>query len=392
MVMVWEPRLKRMTDFARFDAEPHFQYWMDYRKRPEAKGDIADLMCHVGAGWFMHRQRYWDLGGMDEEHGSWGQMGIEVSCKSWLSGGRQVVNKKTWYAHMFRTQPGWGFPYPQSQRQVDHAREHSRKLWFNDTWPKATRKFSWLIEHFAPVPDWPTPAPKKTTKGIVYYTDCKAKPEITEAVRRQIDKSRNGHEVVSVSLDPVSWGRNIHVPLVRGVLTMFKQMLAGIEASKADIIFFCEHDVLYHPSHFDFTPDDREKFYYNQNTWKVRWEDGQALFYYCNQTSGLCAYRDILLDHYRLRVARVEKEGYSRNMGYEPGTHQFPRGVDGRTSEKWMSAFPNIDIRHTNNLTKNRWSQDEFRNKNSCLGWTMADEVPGWGVTKGRFQEILKAI
>ena len=79
-------------------------------------------------------------------------------------------------------------------------------------------------------------------------------------------------------------------------------------------------------------------------------------------------------------------------MGHEPGTHRMPRGVDDFKAERFMSSFPNVDIRHTGNLTKNRWSQDQFRNKNSCLGWTMADEVPGWGVTKNRFNDFINNI
>lgn len=50
-------------------------------------------------------------------YGSWGNQGIEVACKTWLSGGRVLVNHNTWYAHMFRTQGAeFGFPYPQSGR------------------------------------------------------------------------------------------------------------------------------------------------------------------------------------------------------------------------------------------------------------------------------------
>ncbi len=150
--MVWKPRLSRKTDFARFDKELHFQYWNQYQKRPEANGDIADVMCSVGACWFMHRKRYWDIQGVDENHGSWGQMGVEIACKSWLSGGRQVVNKKTWFSHLFRTQPGFGFPYPNPG--IQKAREYSRKLWMNGEWPLAKYKLPWLIDKFAPVPDW----------------------------------------------------------------------------------------------------------------------------------------------------------------------------------------------------------------------------------------------
>jgi hypothetical protein len=153
-VMVWEPRKRTRTDFARFDRDLHFQYWGEYKDRPEAKGDIADVMCSVGACWLMRRARYWELEGCDEAHGSWGQMGVEIACKSWLSGGRQVVNKKTWFAHMFRTQPGFGFPYQLSHGDTERARAYSRALWEGGRWPKAVYPLSWLIERFAPVPGW----------------------------------------------------------------------------------------------------------------------------------------------------------------------------------------------------------------------------------------------
>lgn len=152
--LVWKPRMGRRTDFARFDTDLHFQYWRSYEKRPEAQGDIADVMCFVGAAFFMERSRYWELGGLDEGHGSWGQMGVEISCKSWLSGGRMVVNKRTWFAHLFRTQPGFGFPYPISGSDQEAARVYSRNLWMNNRWDVAQKPLRWLIDKFAPVPDW----------------------------------------------------------------------------------------------------------------------------------------------------------------------------------------------------------------------------------------------
>jgi hypothetical protein len=140
--------------------------------------------------------------------------------------------------------------------------------------------------------------------------------------------------------------------------------------------------MLYHMSHFEFIPTKKDIFYYNDNKWKVDALSGQALFYHCPQVSGLCAYRELLLTHYRQMVDKVTKEGYNRGWGYEPGTHTGQY-------EMWNSKVPNIDIRHSGNLTRNRWSQDQFRDKSTCLGWTMADEVPGWGVTKGRMKEFL---
>jgi len=154
MVIVWQPRLHRRTDFARFDKTLHFQYWSKYEKRKESQGDIADVMSSVGACFFMHRDRFFELEGMDEEHGSWGQFGTEVSCKSWLSGGRQVVNKKAWFAHMFRTHQGFSFPYHITNGEQERARQYSRDLWFNNKWPKAKHKLDYIINKFAPIPDW----------------------------------------------------------------------------------------------------------------------------------------------------------------------------------------------------------------------------------------------
>lgn len=410
MVLVWQPRWSRKSDFMRFDQTLKFQYWGSMGDREYGKPEIADQMCCVGACWMMHRERYWEIDGMDESHGSWGQMGVELACKTWLSGGRQVVNKKTWFAHLFRTQPGFGFPY--HNPGVEKARKHSRDMWFNNKWPKQKHSLAWMIRKFWPIPEWDKIPDEpitlqekiKLTKGLIYYTDNRANPIIRDLVCKNLNVIANGHEIVSTSLAPVEFGRNIVLPLQRGILTMFKQILAGLEASTADIAFLVEHDVLYHPSHFDFIPTRKDVYYYNEHTYKVDFITGQAVFYYTKQTSGLCAYRELLVEHYRKRIAKCEQnardiastgqpvknDGFSRHMGFEPGCHSYPRGVDNYAAERWMAPFPNLDIRHDKNLTLTRWSQDGFRDKKACQGWDLVDTVPGWGVTKGRFDQFLK--
>ena len=230
------------------------------------------------------------------------------------------------------------------------------------------------------------------TKGLVYYSDCRADPEILSAVRRLILRSCNGHQVVSVTLQPVDLGTNLVLPLQRSRLSMFKQILAGLTMLDTDIAFLVEHDVLYNPTHFAFDPPRRDVYYYNRHTWRVDAKTGQALFYLCDNTSGLCADRGLLLEHYRRRVDRTEREGYDHQTGYEPGKHHPPHGIDRVPVATWMSERPLVDIRHRHNLTASRWDPSQFRNKNSCLGWQMADEIPGWGVTKGRFREWLREV
>lgn len=216
------------------------------------------------------------------------------------------------------------------------------------------------------------------TKGIIYYTDNRLDACIATVVREQLH--RTGLPIVSASLEPLDFGTNVHLPLERGYLTMFKQILAAIEASTADVLFFCEHDVLYPLSHFAFTPTESGTFYYNMNVWKLRLEDNFAVWVdKLRQTSGIAVLRETALQHYRERVAYVEAHGYDRDMGFEPGTHgripwQFPI-----TYATWLSPDPLVDIRHTTNLTPNRWSTDQFRSKKWCENWTEST-CPEWAV------------
>jgi hypothetical protein len=390
-VMVWEPRRRRRTDFAKFDKDLRFGYWRAYEQRPEAQSDIADVMCHVGACWMMPKARFVELGGCDEGHGSWGQMGVEISCKSWLSGGRQVVNKRTWFAHMFRTQKGFGFPYPLSGRAVDKARQYSRWLWEGGNWDKAVRPLSWLVDKFAPVPGWEqetvpaTIAPRR--KAILYYTCNTHDPVIEDVCRQQLTAVRNGHELVTVSREPIAFGDiNIVVEGERSPLTMHKQILAGLERIEADQVFLCESDVLYHPAHFEFILPKPDIFYFNVNVWKVRWRDGFAVWTDgLQQISGMCAHRDLLLEFYRKRAAHIEHLGFDRH--YEPG----PK-VGRYKTMNWKAKTPNVDIRHGDTLTRSKWAPGEFRNPQYAVGWREADGVEGWGQTRGRMREFISDV
>jgi len=406
-----------------FDSEPHFQYFNEYKNREEykeaRKTGFTESMSLQGSFFMMTREKYLELDICGEEFGSWGSQGLEIAIKTWTSGGRVVVNHNTWYAHMFRTQGGdFGFPWPASGRQIDKAKKHAKEIFFNNKWDKQVRPLSWLLEKFWPVPGWTeeefekikntglqsgkimisdpvikenkVEPERKPTVGIVYYTDNRGDERILDACRKQLLKFFDSSQIYSVSLKPLDFGHNTVLNLERGVLTMFKQILAGVEACDADIIFFAEHDVLYHPSHFDFAPPRKDIFYYDENRWFVDAQDGRALFYRAMSTSLLCAYKDLLVEHYRTRVSRVEKEGFTLKLGYEPGNHPYPRGVDYYKREPWLAEYPSIDIRHRKNLTPSRWSQDQFRNKSNLGDWKFSDEIPEWGLVKGRFDAFLK--
>jgi glycosyltransferase involved in cell wall biosynthesis len=157
----WTPKLHKRVDYMYISSptwkEPfRMQYYEgrtekdEKQRQPKNDIEIDDIMCCMGSCFFMHKDRFRELGGCDENHGGWGQQGIEVALKAWLSGGALKVNKKTWFAHMHR---GEGFPYLITNGDVDKARNYSQDLWLNDKWPAAKRPLSWVTDKFK-APHW----------------------------------------------------------------------------------------------------------------------------------------------------------------------------------------------------------------------------------------------
>lgn len=422
--IVWKPKPSPNSTSYRFNTDLRFKYFGEYKS--EQEGHLAETMSLQGSCFLATREKYWELKLCDEDWGSWGQQGTEVALKTWLSGGRVVCNKRTWYAHMFRTREGFTWPYPAPGKSQQKAIKICKNMFLNNKWDKQVRPLSWLIEKFKPVPVWHFdrgdekqdketldrvmkegekfgnfPEIKKPVKkGIIFYTDNELKLKIAHKVQDNLERvaKDKGLPIVCSSIKPMDHfgDKNVRVEEPRGYLTMFRQQLAALEASEAEIVFFCEHDIMYHPSHFDFTPPEKDKFYYNTNVWRVRSSDGLAVRTDdCRQVSGLCGYRELLLEHYRKRVEMVEEklkelgEGgefnrFVRRMGFEPGTHGRKERVDDYKSDTWESAFPNVDIRHGKNVTRSKWRPEDYRNKRFAEGWQETREIPFWGDT-GQF-------
>lgn len=384
--MKWIGKNNPQSNSYCFDSEPHFQYFREFSKRPEGKGQLTESMSLQGSCFMVSREKYFELNLCDETFGSWGSQGIEVACKTWLSGGIVMVNHNTWYAHMFRTQGGdFGFPYQNGG--ANSAKKKVKELFFNNNWDKQIYPLSWLIEKFAPVPGWSKEdidklkgiETKPLTKGVLYYTDNAIDENILKMCQDQllVASKEATNQIVSVSQKPIDLGENIVMPLERSAKSMFIQILEGLKKLKTDIVFFAEHDILYTKEHFDFIPTRKDTFYYNTNVWFLRWSDGHCLYYGATQLSGLCAYREELIKHFEERVKMIEEIGFSRNMGFEPMTHNRIKWENQYRFEQWQSVVPNVDIKHGKNQLRARWKKEEFRRVPKV--WIENNEIPFWG-------------
>lgn len=97
--------------------------------------DIEETPSSQGSCWLMKKSYFHELELMDEEtYGTFWSEFQEIGLKCWLSGGRCLVNKKTWYAHLHKDQRGY---------KLDEKNELK-----SFTWHKATLPLSWLLEKF----------------------------------------------------------------------------------------------------------------------------------------------------------------------------------------------------------------------------------------------------
>lgn len=228
------------------------------------------------------------------------------------------------------------------------------------------------------------------SKGIIYYTDNRLKEPIFSLVQKQILTAKL--PVVSVSLKPINMGKNIVIDLPPGYITMIKQIEKALETSQADYVFFCEHDVLYPKSHFEFTPRRDDIFYYNDNVWRWDYPENRAIRYdrlIC--LSGLSVNRKFALAHYQKRLKIIEdlkltahkthEPDWARKWGYEPGTKKIKRGgFSDDDFETWSSPEPIIDIRHGRTFSQSKVTLDSFKHLPTNWQESSLEKITGWNL------------
>jgi len=212
--------------------------------------------------------------------------------------------------------------------------------------------------------------------GIIYYTSNRLKAEIKAGCWKQIEQSGLPITVNDKVIGAV------------GALSMFNQILDCLERSKEDYVFFCEHDILYHPSHFKFMPPQDNTFYYNINVWRWDYYSNKVITYdQIASVSGLCVNRELAVEFYRKRLKIIAERGYeaiptfgnpawARSMGYEPG--KFNKEGERAQKDEWHSEYPNIDIRHTRAMTIPKMNIADFKRVPSNWKEDVIENLPGW--------------
>lgn len=174
-----------------------------WTSRDREKSDIMldETMTFSGSMWFMSREHFFQrIKMMDEERfGQWSGEPEELSCKTWLGGGKVMINKKVTFAHMRKTQIGR--PYHISWNDALKGLRESARYWSGDEWPDRIHDFDWLIDHF-----WPLPSRQNHCNGERYFWEQDWKEKYYKKKKVSITKNtkfflETKHPIAKDSLD-----------------------------------------------------------------------------------------------------------------------------------------------------------------------------------------------
>jgi hypothetical protein len=111
---------------------------------------IDDTMTMQASCWFMHRDWFKARGFMRVDgYTGWGQEDVEIAMETHINGGRVMVNKNTWYAHLYKGK-NYGRGYKVDTTQWDVTKEYGHRYWTVER----KEDFAKVIKKFMPIPNW----------------------------------------------------------------------------------------------------------------------------------------------------------------------------------------------------------------------------------------------
>lgn len=132
----------------------HGTVWKE-RARERQHLLLDEEMSSQGSCWFCDRRHWSTMGPMDAgRYGNFVQEMQEIGLKTWLSGGKMMVNKKTSYAHLHKGKE-FGRGYFISKQEMSAGSRAAVEYWMKDQWPERKHDLKHLIDRFWPVPGWP---------------------------------------------------------------------------------------------------------------------------------------------------------------------------------------------------------------------------------------------
>lgn len=129
-------------------------------KRPERENILIDSTPTMQGSFYFMTKKHWDevICFLDvEKYGDFTQEAQELSMKTWLTGGRVMVNKKVFYAHWHKGSAGKGYGFSNEQYKEHGESMNNGRIFCRDYWLETKdfeRDWEWFMEQFPEMPGW----------------------------------------------------------------------------------------------------------------------------------------------------------------------------------------------------------------------------------------------
>jgi len=227
---------------------------------------------------------------------------------------------------------------------------------------------------------------------VLHYTANvldKTNPRFAQAVRDQILIAAGDYPIITVSHEPLDFGRNLIVENpVRGHLQIYRNILLGARAAETDFVGLIEDDAFVPPSHFRTHRPPLHKFAYDFNKWGINTWSKPPVFGYRSRAviNSLIAPRQLLVDALEERfalypdhAAMVKKFGEDNPLKFwgDLGRYEKHLGVTVREWEPFAAPDPSVVFSH----------EEAFgylsQGTRKSVGEGHRKELPYWGSASG---------
>ena len=245
-------------------------------------------------------------------------------------------------------------------------------------------------------------------RTILYLTDNRSmEKELLVKFQRLIQRAAGDIPIISVSQEPIDFGRNICVgDIGSSGSSMEFQVITGMREVKTEWVAVAEHDCIYSSEHFNWTPPDKEYFWYNDNVWlcQLRHDDAEksaayngmfSLIRHRRVQSQLIAGAKLFLEATEKRYGiEVDPAWLKKHPGGrlgEPGSanakhtmrmvqdkslrhlrKELKEYLVGYGGREFKTKIPNIDVRHGGNYTGHRRGK---KRRFELEPWGRLDEI-----------------
>jgi len=179
-------------------------------------------------------------------------------------------------------------------------------------------------------------------KQLLYYTDNTLENTKLCLEVRNILNNIN-LPIISISHRPINFGENYIYKGKRGIQAILEQIWMGLLKSTADMVYFVEHDCLYHSSHFELIS---EILAYDDNWYRCS-ERGFFTYntFYSRLLSTCFGPRIKLIEGIASKLAYLYK--HNTLKFFEPGLGTETRFID---YKRMKAKCPMICVRHNKNF------------------------------------------